>query len=111
MFDNFQFSDVFQPEKEEKPNEVLIAVKKAGVMANKCLNNEDFKEYRVQFEIAQSKLIGAMITYTHEFFIDPKGGMDVYGAQIARFVTKIQDLRVLIGQVEADLRKAERVKQ
>lgn len=111
MFDNFEFADVFKPEQEAKPSELLAAVKKTGVLANKCLNTEDFKQYREQFEVAQSKLVGAMITYTHEFFLEPKGGMDVYGAQMARFVTKIQDMRVLLGQIESDVRKAERVKQ
>ena len=105
----FQFEDVFKPEDEEKPNELIAEIKKTGVLANRCLNNEDFKAYRDQFEKAQTKLISAMITYTHEFFLDPRVGMDVYGAQMARFITKLQDMRVLLGQVESDIKRSERL--
>lgn len=110
MFNNFDFSDVFSPEVEKNKSELISSIRKTGVLANKCLDNEDFKQYRLAFERAQANLVTAMISYTHDFFIDPKGGMDVYGANMARFVTKLNDMRVLLGQVESDLKKAERVK-
>jgi hypothetical protein len=111
MFEKpFQFDDVFEPEVKGDKSELLDAIRKTGVLANKCLSNEDFQAYRKQFEKAQSLIISSMITYTHDFFLEPKAGMDVYGANMARFVTKLNDLRILLGQVEIDIKKAERVK-
>ena len=111
MFDSFQFEDVFKPEVEVKTVTVVDAIRKTGVLANKCLEHEDFMAYKAQFEVAQANLISAMIMYTHEFFSSPSGDMAKYGAKMAMFITKLNDLRVLLGQVESDVKKAERTKQ
>lgn len=109
MFNKFQFEDVFTPEAKVDKNDLVSSIRKTGVLANKCLNSEDFKAYRAQFEKAQSNIVTAMISYTHDFFISPSGDMGVYGANMARFVTKLNDLRLLLGQIESDVKKAERV--
>ena len=111
MFDKFDFADVFSAEVPIKEKDVVSDIRKTGVLAYKCLNNEDFKHYRAQFELAQASLISAMVQYTHDFMASPEGDMAKYGAKMAMFVTKINDLRVLLGQVESDIKKAERTKE
>ena len=76
-----------------------------GNMARKCLGNEDFVTYREQFEVAYSKILDAMIAYTNNFFNKDDNSADVYAMSMVRYITKIQLLKVLLGQIERDSKK------
>lgn len=109
---SFSYADIFKHESPEelhllnkKIEESISAAKAAGDAARSCINTEAFQTYKRSFEIAESKIVDAMIAYTHNFFQENNGSLDVYGANMARYITKIQDLKSLLTAVEVDSKK------
>lgn len=110
----FSYEDIFQPETKESleikqkiSQEASLAVKAVGDTARSCINTEAFSAYKLAFSKAEAKIVDAMISYTHNFFQENNGDMAIYGANMARFITKIQDLKALLNAVETDAQKGE----
>jgi hypothetical protein len=102
--EQFKYEDIFKVaiEDEESIKEAAKKVRLAGEAARKCLTLQEFQIYTQQFEKAQEAIVIKMIQYTKAFFESEHGDMTKYGANMARFITKIQDLRVLLDRVNSD---------
>lgn len=107
-----QINDIFAPqsqkEKEDfavKQKELADAITRATKAAQSCLNSEQFHGYRRQYQNAEKKLVDVMIRYTRSFFTEEKGDMAKYGANMARYITKLDDMRMLLNQVESDAKR------
>lgn len=108
MFD-YSWEDMFKPEDEAtlkaKRTEAKSRVLEVIEAGKSCLTHPNFKMYRERYEKAQASIVTAMILYTNDFFAKPDGDMALYGANMARFMTRITTLRALLGQVESDVKK------
>jgi hypothetical protein len=111
----FDYNNIFEQdvpqtveEARKKAEDAALAIKAVGEGARACINTESFQAYKRSFENAQEKIIEAMISYTHNFFQENDGDMAVYGANMARFVTKVQDLKALLISVENDAQKGKK---
>lgn len=102
--EQFRFEDIFKAVEEDKESIKKAAekVEAAGKAAKKCLNTDEFAIYREQFAKANDAIINKMMQYTKAFFESEHGDMAKYGANMARFITKLQDLRILLDKVESD---------
>lgn len=107
-----RFEDMFEQQTEDQKavlakanDEAKAAVKAVGDSARSCINTEAFQSYKRDFERAQDKIVDAMIEYTQIFFSDDNGNIATYGAKMARYITKLQDLKALLTVVENDAKK------
>ena len=105
--EQFKFEDIFKVDLETQDSIKLASAKidEAAKAARKCLTMPEFHFYRIQFERAQEAIIDKMIQYTSAFFASEHGDMNKYGANMARFMTKLQDLRVLLNTVEKEAKR------
>jgi len=106
--DQFKFEDIFKTNEvdAESIKEAAKKIDEAGKAARKCLTLQEFQIYRQAFEKAQEAIINKMIQYDSAFFASEHGDMPKYGATMARFVTKIKDLRILLNKVEGDANRS-----
>lgn len=100
----YQFEDIFEAE-EQDIKETKSQIGMAVSSAKKCLSSPDFENYKKALEKAQASMLRQMIVFTHAFFMQEHADMAFYGAKMARMVTKLQDLTVLLDNVESDARK------
>ena len=91
-------------ELEQMQKESAERIKITQGIAKKCLGNEDFVKYRKDFYAARAKILDEMIRYTKLFFLEKNGDMAMYGTQMARYLTKIEDLGLLLDTVERNAR-------
>ena len=105
---NDMFSSPSQKDKEDfavKQKELADAIQRTAQAAQSCLNSEQFHGYRRQYENAEKMLVSVMIQYTRSFFSESGGSLDKYGAQMARYITKLDDMRMLLRQVGNDAKR------
>lgn len=106
---DFHWEDLFKPKDDhtskERRQEARKRIDEAIAAGKKALNTPEFAFYREKLEKAQASIVDSMILYTNEFFRDNVGDMAKYGANMARFMTRITTLRALLNQVESDARK------
>jgi hypothetical protein len=101
----YDFNDIFDAETPDGKDETRAKIDRTSSLAKKCLNSEDFQEYKKALEVARDSMIGQMCTFTHSFFLQEHADMAFYGAKMARMVTKLQDLTSLLGSVERDAKR------
>lgn len=102
------FDDLYaKPEKSQGQDLIALhkRIQSIGDAARQCIATDCFVQYKTQFEKAQSSILDAMISYTNQFCLQPNGDIAVYALKIARYIQKIQDLKLLLGQVEIDANK------
>lgn len=76
-----------------------------GADARRCINTDGFQRYKQQFQSAQDGIMDAMIRYSRWFCNQQGADVAVYAMNMARYVQKIEDLKILLIRVEADARK------
>ena len=101
---SYDFSDTFRLEPEET-DDLNDSIERAISSAKVCVNNEDFKKYRIELAKAEEKMVKSMISFTNGFMSSINGDMSFYGAKMCRMITKLSDLRSLLDAVEVDIRK------
>lgn len=72
----------------------------AAEIARRCLTSEDFKSYRESYLKAEDKMVEAMIIYTQGFVQGNKGDVTNYAFTMMRFITRLQEIRSLLRDVE-----------
>lgn len=103
---SFKFENLFDEAPKEADLEALNGkLKVIGDSARKCLATADFAQYKLQFEAAREAILDAMIVYTNNFTSKDTGDVAMYALKMARYVQKVNDLKVLLTQVELDTRK------
>ena len=99
----FKFEDLYEEGLDDRSViELQKKLHSIGESARACLNTGVFVNYKEQFEKAYDNILDAMIKYTNDFCADPNGNVSLYALKMARYVQKIQDLKILIKQVEVD---------
>lgn len=109
---NDSFNDMFSPPSQQdkekyaqSQKELADAIQRTAQAAQSCLNSELFHGYRRQYQNAEKMLISVIIQYTRSFFSEDRGDMNKYGAQMARYITKLDDMRMLLRQVDNDAKR------
>lgn len=103
-------NDLFKPKKDilETEDEIMAAERSlnmVGDIARKCLQYDDFGQYKRYYERVESELVETMIKYTKNFVESDKGDCTKYALTMVRLMTKLQDYRFLLRQVELDSKK------
>lgn len=100
----YDFHKLYGSESDNDIDRTVELVRKAGDTARKALNSVEFVEYKKSYENAEKAMVDSMLAYTDAFFCN---GTDLalYGAKIARMMTKLQDLKVLLNKVENDVKR------
>ena len=108
----FNPNDMFMPDtpqtvaaREQIQKEAIATAKAAGESARSCINTQVFSAYKAAMQRSQEKMVDAMIAYTHNFFQEQNGDLAIYAVNMARYITKIQDLKALLTAVEKDAEK------
>lgn len=102
----FDFSKLFEGDVDDKELKATKAKLDAiGEAARKCLNTSAFEHYRTQYERALNGIMDAMVRYTNSYFAKEDSDAVKYAMAMACYVTKIQNLRILLKQVELDAKK------
>jgi hypothetical protein len=102
---DFRFEDVFSESPKVNNKEVRTRLEEIALTANDCLNTAVFAKYKDQFLKSQQLMVDAMIKYTSDYFQTPGADSTLYAMMMCRFVTRLQDLKMLLRQVEADASK------
>lgn len=89
----------------EKQKEAETSLNLAGDAARKCLSHDDFKRYKAAYEKAEEEMIDLMISYTKNFVESDKGDTGKYAMTMMRLVTKLQDFRALLWDIERDSKR------
>ncbi len=92
---NFQFNDL------QKEVDVI------GLQARACLNMAEFKQYRKQFEQFQRDCLDIMMREARMSLINGSP-MDVFGARILRYLTKLEVANMMIAQVETEAARGDK---
>jgi hypothetical protein len=98
----FDFADIFQEENRLDLELHEKELREAVAAARACVNNEKFIVYKQRIEKLLLQMPDVLISFTNEFFAKDEGDMAFYGAKMARYVTKVQNLRLLLKAVEQD---------
>lgn len=106
---DFDYSKTFEPASQKEidaQNEAIIKtaedIQRTVDLAHACIKDEKFVNYKRQLEKAQLHIIEDMIGYTKRHFNNIGGDLQTYGANMARYITRIEDLRMLLKKVEFD---------
>lgn len=107
--------DIFAPHSQQEKEdfariqkESAENIKRVTEAAQACLSSELFHSYRFQYQNAEKRLVDVMIRYTRSFFSEDRGDMSKYGAMMARYITKLDDMRMMLKQVENDSRRSKK---
>ena len=98
-----QFGEMFKSDVDVN-KEITEQINMISGVAKNCLSMEQFKTYKKQYEIAESKMVQALLMLTESF---NAGRLDLttYGSKMLVYMTRIKDLRMLLDQVTADAKK------
>ena len=106
------FTDIFKPqdakEVDAKFKTAEVAMQVASDRARRCLELEEFKEYRDSFKRAELALMDSLIAYNHQFSISNDGNLQKYAMKINRLLTKAQDVRELLNIIETASRRGKK---
>lgn len=102
------FSPQSQADKEAlkvSQQEAVDKIKRTAEAAQACLGSEQFATYKRDYEKAETQIVDVMIRYTKSFFSEDKGDISKYGAMMSRYITKLDDMRMLLRQVGNDAKR------
>lgn len=106
MKTSFQFEDIFQEEDMQAIEQHESELRKLGAAARACINSEKFVAYKERMEKVLAQMPDVLISFTNDYFNEMNGDMAFYGAKMARYITKIQNLRMMLKAVEIDFNKS-----
>jgi len=108
--DFFKLKRLFnkEAEKDNVINEAERLIVNTGDIARKCLTHEDFRLYRDAYIRTERASVNALILYTKNFVENPGGDINKYAITCMRLLTRIQDLRALLNNVDNDAKREEK---
>lgn len=98
----YRFEDIFQQEESTSVEEHDIELREAISAARACLNSGAFIKYKQRIENIEKQMVDIMVAFTNDYFNEMNGDLAFYGAKIARYITKIQNVRMLLKAVQLD---------
>jgi len=99
------FKSADQKESEAQMKSAHQSLNIVGDMARKCLEFDDFKHYRKEYEEAEKRVIESLITYTKNFQESDKSDIGKYAFTVARLITRLQDHRHFLNKIELEAKR------
>jgi len=115
--EEFMSSDMFKTIDKKAKKELNEAqenaredILDAAKMCQYLMGKEDYGKYKRAFMRSRESIFHTMVLYTRNFMMDEKRqDMAKYGAQMMRFITRIEDLGLLVEQVEDGSKRGKRL--
>jgi hypothetical protein len=99
------FKSADQKESEAQIKSAHQSLNMVGDMARKCLEFEDFKHYRKEYEDAERGIVDALIVFTKNFHESDKSDIGKYAFTVSRLITRLQDYRHLLNKIDREAKR------